>query len=220
MSNYLKVVYNKSERPYTDYPGKLCNFIFQNFNLKRGMKFLEAGSGRGEFLRHFKNLGLDVYGVDVDEEAPSYIPDVLIKISNIEKDGIPFPDATFDIVYSKSLIEHFHYPECYLKEAYRVLKPGGVLLTLTPDWESNYKIYFDDHTHRTPFTIISLNDIYKIYGFEKVSVFKFRQLPIVWKYPFLNYFCAAIANFIPIRAKIKFFKWSRELMLCGSGVKP
>ena len=94
-----------------------------------------------------------------------------------------------------------------------------MLLTLVPDWESNYKIYFDDFTHRTPFTQMALTDAYKMYGFKEVRAFKFRQLPIVWKYPIINYFCAIITPFISVRTKNKFFRWSRELMLVGVGVK-
>jgi|SRR3989338_5113609 len=219
MADYLKVVYDEGSHPYTDYPSKLCAYLFKTFNMRTGMKFLEAGCGRGEFLNNFKNLDLDVSGVDISSEAPGFQPEIPIKVCDIENERLPFPDETFDVIYSKSLIEHFYYPERYMREAYRILKPGGMLLTLVPDWESNYKTYFDDYTHRTPFTIISLNDIYKIYGFEKIRVFKFRQLPIVWKYPDLNYICAIISPFTPVRTKNKFFRWSRELMLCASGVK-
>ena len=52
----------------------------------------------------------------------------------------------------------------------------------TTNRKSNYKIFFDDFTHRTPFTVMALNDAYKMFGFKDVKVFKFRQLPIVWKY--------------------------------------
>ena len=132
---------------------------------------------------------------------------------------MPFDDNSIDIVYSKSFIEHLHYPERYLEEAYRVLKPNGIFLTLTPDWQSNYKIFFDDFTHRTPFTTVALSDAYKMYGFKDINVYKFRQLPIVWKYPILNYFCALISPLIPVRTENKFFRWSRELMLIGVGKK-
>ncbi len=141
-------------------------------------------------------------------------------MSNVEKEKLPFDDNSFDILFSKSFIEHLSDPSNYLDEAFRVLKPGGMLLTLVPDWESNYKIYFDDYTHRTPFTLVSLNDAYKMFGFEQIEVFKFRQLPIVWKYPALNYFCAAISPFIPVRVNNKFLRWSRELMLVGAARKP
>ena len=217
--NYLSVVYDDKSHPYTNYPKQLCSYLFQSFGLKKGMKMLEPGCGRGEFLSNFRELGLDVVGVDISIEAANFENGLDVKICDIENEKLPFESNVFDVIYSKSFMEHLYYPERYLEESYRVLKPGGVLINLVPDWESNYKKYFDDFTHRTPFTNIALEDAYKMYGFSKVSVFKFRQLPIVWKYPKLNYFCAAISPFVPVRTKNKFFRWSRELMLVGVGVK-
>ena len=217
--NYLSVVYDEKSRPYSDYPKKLCSYLFQVFKLKPGMKMLEPGCGRGEFLNNFKDLGLEAVGVDISPEAVTYEQGLDVKLCDIENEKLPFEDNVFDIVYSKSFIEHLYYPEKYLEEAFRVLKPGGILLTLVPDWESNYKIYFDDFTHRTPFTKTALEDAYSMYGFKKVEVFKFRQLPIVWRFPIINYFCSFISPFIPVRTKSKFFRWSRELMLVGVGTK-
>ena len=217
--NYLSVVYDEKSHPYNDYPEKLCAYLFQSFGLKKGMKMLEPGCGRGEFLNNFKKMGLDAVGVDISPEAANFTNGLDIKICDVENEKLPFNDNTFDVIYSKSFIEHLYYPERYLEEAFRVLKSGGILITLVPDWESNYKKYFDDFTHRTPFTNIALKDAYEMYGFLDVNIFKFRQLPIVWKYPKLNYLCAAISPLIPIRTKNKFLRWSRELMLVGSGRK-
>ena len=220
MSNqYLSVVYDQKSHPYTDYPSKLCAHLFKLFNLKAGMKMLEPGCGRGEFLSHFQRLGLDVRGIDISEEARSFGHDFDIFLCDIENDPIPFENNTFDVIFSKSFIEHLHYPERYLKEAYRVLKPGGLLVTLVPDWESNYRTYFDDFTHRSPFTKVALADAYKMYNFQEVTVFKFRQLPILWRFPLLNYVSMLIAPFVPARTRTKFLRWSRELMLVGSGRK-
>ncbi len=218
-NNYLSVVYDEKSHPYSEYPKKLCSYLFQSFSLKEGMKMLEPGCGRGEFLKNFKELGLDVVGVDISPEATNFQNGLDIKLCDVENEKLPFANNTFDVIYSKSFIEHLHHPDRYLKEAYRVLKTDGILLTLVPDWEANYKIYFDDFTHRTPFTKIALTDAYHMYGFKKVNVYKFRQLPIVWKYPILNYLCAIITPFIPVRTKNKFFRWSRELMLIGVGKK-
>jgi SAM-dependent methyltransferase len=220
MSSYLAVVYDEKERPYTDYPEKLCKYLYQGFGMKKGMLFLEAGCGRGEHLSHFKRLGLDVRGVDISNEACRYQPELCVAVADVENQGLPFEESSFDVVYSKSFIEHLYHPEIYVKEAYRVLKPGGLFLTLVPDWEANHKIYFDDYTHRTPFTRNSLEDIYKIFGFDQVKAKKFRQLPIVWRHPWLNCLCAVLSPFVPVRTKNRFLRWSRELMLVGSGRKP
>ena len=220
MADYLDVVYDSKSHPKTQYPEQLASFLFDRFDMRPGQKLLEPGCGRGEFLNGFRKKGMKCYGLDMSPHAGSLIEEVEIRQANVEKDTLPFGDSTFDFVYNKSLLEHLHQPDCFMKEAYRILKPGGVLLSLVPDWEANYKTYYDDYTHRTPFTSVSLTDIYRLCDFCNVEVFKFRQLPIVWEYPSLNIFCAMLSPFIPVRTKNKFLRWSRELMLIGAGVKP
>ena len=194
----------------------------EHWSLNNQSKILDVGCGKG-FMMHDLSEAIpeiDVRGIDISSYAISNcIETVKDKVSVADAKELPFDDNSFDVIFSKSFIEHLYHPEKYLEEAYRVLKPNGLLLTLVPDWESQYKTYFDDFTHRTPFTKISLNDAYKMYGFNEIAVFKFRQLPIVWRYPIINYFCALISPFIPVRTQNKFFRWSRELMLVGIGKK-
>ena len=45
MSDYLKVVYDEKTHPYTEYPEKLCQYLFKTFQMSEGLKFLEAGCG-------------------------------------------------------------------------------------------------------------------------------------------------------------------------------
>jgi SAM-dependent methyltransferase len=220
MADYLKVVYDEASHPYTEYPAKLCAYLFQSFSMQPGMRMLEPGCGRCEFLRHFQELGLECEGVDLSPEAAEHAAGIPVSTCNVETSRLPFDDNSFDVVYSKSFLEHLHEPDRFFAEAFRVLRPGGLLLSLVPDWEANYKTYFDDITHRTPFTSIALRDLYKMSDFDRGAVYHFRQLPIVWRYPILNYFCAAISPFIPVRTQSKFLRWSRELMLVGSGYKP
>ncbi len=51
--------------------------------------------------------------------------------------GIPFPEASFDVVYHSNIIEHFQRDDAllFMKECFRVLKPGGILLVATPNLE-------------------------------------------------------------------------------------
>ncbi len=58
-------------------------------------------------------------------------------------EGIPFSDNYFDLVYHSHLLEHFPKAESYIfiKECYRVLKPGGIIRIVVPDLEEITKTY-------------------------------------------------------------------------------
>lgn len=57
--------------------------------------------------------------------------------------GIPFPDASFDVVYHSHLLEHLpkSAAEPFLKECYRVLRPKGILRVVVPDLEQIARTY-------------------------------------------------------------------------------
>ena len=57
----------------------------------------------------------------------------------------PFPDASFDYIFSEHLFEHLTYPQAInmLKESYRVLKPGGVMRVATPNLRFLLGLYQD-----------------------------------------------------------------------------
>ena len=59
--------------------------------------------------------------------------------------GIPFPDRTFDCVYHSHVFEHIDRDDAlpFLKECFRVLKPGGVLRVVVPDLEVLTRNYLD-----------------------------------------------------------------------------
>jgi len=59
--------------------------------------------------------------------------------------GIPFPEASFDVVYHSNIIEHFQRDDAllFMKECFRVLKPGGILRVATPNLEQICRIYLE-----------------------------------------------------------------------------
>lgn len=219
MKSYLDVVYDPQKRDKNNYPELLCKHIVSSFLKINSGKFIEFGCGTCEHLRVFERLGFSISGVDLDPNIKNYSKGIKIYKCDVQKNKLKVKDNSFDVVFSKSFVEHLTKPDDYFKEAYRILKPGGIVLTMVPDWESNMKIYFDDHTHKSPFTTYSLKDAYEMNGFKKVNCFKFRQLPIVWKYSYLNYLCQLTSIFTPHRAKNKFLRWSKELMVVGLGEK-
>ena len=140
--DYIDVVYSEKSRPVTNYPAQLARYLFERYELNKGDKLLDVGCGRGEFLRGFIDLGVQGYGVDRSQSAQRYCVEADLKIADLENEPLPYPNDYFDVVYSKSVIEHFYYPEKLVQEIFRVLKPGGRIITLCPDWEFNIKIYY------------------------------------------------------------------------------
>lgn len=224
--DYIDVVYNEIDKPFTSYPKKLTNYLSKKYNIKKENILLELGCGRGEFLKGFIDIGINCYGVDLSENAKKMCPSAHISKVNLIEQQLPFEDNFFDFVYSKSFVEHFYHPEKIFEESHRVLKLGGKLITLTPDWESIYKTFYEDYTHRTPFTINSLKEIHLIHGYKNVKVERFRQLPIIWKKDggYNNFFTllSKITSFIAPKTLKKNFKWvkfSKEVMLLSSAEK-
>ena len=57
--------------------------------------------------------------------------------------GLPYPDNNFDVVYSSHVLEHFtrEHANFLLGEAYRVIKPHGILRVVVPDLEGSCREY-------------------------------------------------------------------------------
>ena len=172
-------------------------------------------------------MGLDAYGIDFSES--NGLRERFKKV-DLQKDKYPFEDETFDIIFSKSVIEHLQNPDFLFDEAYRLLKPNGVFICMTPSWKHSYKEqFYIDHTHVTPFTRHSLELICELSGFDAGCEY-FYQLPLLWKFPALNIF-RIILNFFRLpyrpfdRVKIwsdeinKIIRFSREAMLLAVATK-
>ncbi len=221
-NKYLEVIYNTKDRPVTDYPPKLAKYLFQNYKLKEKDNFLELGCGRGDFLNEFTKLNLNTYAIDNNSFYKKNLNTKNFFDVDLEKNQLPFENDFFDTVYSKSFIEHFYHPEKIFTETFRVLKKGGKFINLTPDWEIVYKEFYDDYTHRTPFTLNSLKEIYLIHGFKNVQVKKFKQLPSLWNENKILYYMSELTRFfVPnfFKKKNKWIRFSKEIMLLAYGEK-
>lgn len=106
-------------------------FDFAKFNSARGLKVLEIGVGMGADYLEWLKAGALAAGVDLSAasierarqraELAGYQPD--LRVADAEQ--LPFADNSFDVVYSYGVMHHSPNTERCLREARRVLKPGG-----------------------------------------------------------------------------------------------
>lgn len=101
-------------------------------------RILDLGCGDGCFLEHATTrfAKLAPVGVDLSEgqikKARTRMPGGHFVEGSLSKE-FPFSDNEFDVIYCGEVIEHLYDPDFLLKEAFRVLRPGGYLYMTTPN---------------------------------------------------------------------------------------
>jgi len=106
-------------------------FDFAQFKSARGQKVLEIGVGMGADYLEWLKAGARATGLDLSQasiekarqrsELAGFQPD--LQVADAEQ--LPFPDRSFDVVYSYGVMHHSPDTAQCLREACRVLKPGG-----------------------------------------------------------------------------------------------
>ncbi len=108
--------------------------VFLNW-LPREGKVLEAGSGSGRIAGWLLRKGFEVVGMDWSEELNQRARQLLPKAQFVTGDirETPFEDHSFASILALGAVEHsLEGPLPALKEFYRILKPGGILINTVP----------------------------------------------------------------------------------------
>lgn len=124
--------------------------IRQEFAEKKLLKVADIGSGVTFFPFSVARLGYDVTCIDIDPICTRDIPAASkiidcspgqVGVNLIAEERIPLPDASQDVVYSISVLEHVPNPAKTLSEIYRILKPGGAfIVTVDIDLRGNSEL--------------------------------------------------------------------------------
>ncbi|MDB4516434.1 methyltransferase domain-containing protein [Crocinitomicaceae bacterium] len=99
---------------------------------RSGRQALDIGCGNGKFMIKLRTLGWDVQGVEFNAGAVEVCRDSGLSVVHGDLDAAGFPDASFDMVSARHLIEHLPDPNAFMAEVARILKPGGYLYVRTP----------------------------------------------------------------------------------------
>lgn len=92
---------------------------------------LDLGAGQGALSHALKLRGFDVTAADINT-GQFRAPGVLCAKLDLNK-PLPFPDGDFDLVMAVEVLEHLESPRAFLREVYRVLRPGGLAVVSTPN---------------------------------------------------------------------------------------
>jgi SAM-dependent methyltransferase len=145
---------------------------------------VDLGCGRGEWLELLREHGYQARGVDIDEDMLTACRERNLDVKN--EDAVKFlqaaPDASQMILSAFHVVEHLPFSalQNLIRQAFRVLKPGGLLFLETPNPE-NIKVsslnFYLDPTHRHPLPPDLLSFLPKFYGFDRVKIVRLQERP-------------------------------------------
>ena len=138
---------------------------------------LELGAGWCDFANLVR--ARSVTAVDVEAVVLTAAAGHVRAIIGDGTDLRELENASFDVVFASNLLEHLDRAQSdrLLAEAVRVLRPGGRLILLQPNFRLQPGRYFDDYTHVAIFTDQSLRDYLAASGWQVEHVAP-RFLPL------------------------------------------
>jgi SAM-dependent methyltransferase len=121
-------------------------------HLRAGARLLEIGCGAGNLLLQATVAGSYPVALDLSMQALTFVRSRLEQARSGPEapqgfactqsigESLPFPQNTFDCILLSEVIEHLEAPEISIREALRVLCPGGRLLITTPNYHSFWPV--------------------------------------------------------------------------------
>lgn len=102
---------------------------------------LDIGAGTGALSKKLQKEGFEVTACDLNSD--NFIPsDIVCKTANLNV-AFPFSDNSFNYAVAAEVIEHLENPWFFIRELYRITKPGGTVIISTPNLHNWYvRLYF------------------------------------------------------------------------------
>jgi SAM-dependent methyltransferase len=163
-------------RMNADFPAKIDMVIAQHGSAN--LRLLDVGCGKGFFVKACTDRGIDATGVDLSDTAVNYAVDVLgvrAICGRLEDNVMSLAD--FDVVTFWATIEHVPDPLTTMRNIYKVLKPGGLVILDTGignDWLDRIlpglNQWYDPPQHLYVFSAAGMERLLQRAGFELIHI--------------------------------------------------
>jgi len=140
-------------------------------HVPHGGHVLELGAGYCDWINNVQAARR--VAVDLWPELPKHAAaGVEPLVADIAAGLHALGDRSFDVVLASNLLEHFCHDAAaaVVRDVARLLRPGGRFVLIQPNFRYAWRSYFDDYTHRSIFTDISLPALLRAGGFRIVQV--------------------------------------------------
>jgi ubiquinone/menaquinone biosynthesis C-methylase UbiE len=131
---------------------------------------LELGAGYGEFSKSIR--AARKWALDCNPALIEYWGDEVTPLIQQAFDKLPLASGSMGTVFASNFFEHFTQDEGrqILSEVWRVLRPGGRLIVVQPNFRLEPRRYFDDYTHKTIYTDNGFRDFLQSQGWRIAHV--------------------------------------------------
>jgi SAM-dependent methyltransferase len=173
------------------------------FEKHAGQRVLEVGCGTGCDLLQFAKHGAEAIGVDITPEHLRLAKERVAQLAEVREGDateLPFPDESFDYVYSHGVLHHIETPRLVVEEIFRVLKPRGTFNVhfyalwsfftlsriLKHGW--NWKLWFENSRDPVHIDFYSGRKLRRLFSPADISIEKFEFRPAPFLAPFVGFF--------------------------------
>lgn len=144
----------------------------------KAVSVLEVGCGTGHWLhlmeKQYSAFGLDLSSAMLDKAIKKNVSSFLCRGEAVH---LPYLADSFDFVYCVHAVQHFGLPLHFIKESYRIIRPGGVLavIGMDPHREGNHWYVYDyfpqtlTNDLRRYVSSVELLELMKKAGFQKTK---------------------------------------------------
>ena len=207
MSNSLKAYQERDAGLSPDYiRDAVWDFTFSSW---KGVA-LDVGIGSGGWSRRLiKSEKFEkIIGIDILDCRDEDLKNLDFYLLNLASQPLPFAENSIDCIFATEVLEHLENPRFFMREVFRVLKPGGQFIMSTPSCDSltskisyfirGYVPAFCEHDylgsgHITPITKLDFKRMSNEAGFNKLFYNfsmpgRIPSLKITWQkiFPFLK----------------------------------